>query len=293
MQKRTNIQASSAIIILSILTILAQFATYYLFDSSFVIWGISCLISIVCCHLLLEQTTTYIACFNYSLITLFISFVIIIITYFGKVDTFLPYTGAMLGIALINWLIPLLHCLLRYMLDYGTKIDDFSDFYRNINIVFLLFYVFSIFYNNFAKSAFPWAYITTSTSANFYPFEIISVKIEDYIYGLASLGDIIAYLLSRILTYIPYGFFIVFVLRRQNRLIRVFALLLLPFLIEVLQFIIIPGRCDIDDLIYAFIGGLLGNLLFFLTNIIFRAFTGRAFMAGESDYRYSGHTLHF
>lgn len=291
MQRRMNIQASSSVIISCMITILIQFAAYYFFHAYFMIWGISCLISIICCHIILEQTSTYIACFNYSMLTIFISLVIIVITYFGDVRAFLPYTSAMLGIALINWMVPVLHCFIRKMLDYGTKVDDYKQFFLSSNILFLLFYFGLLIYGNFAGDAFPWAYSTSAQSADFFPFVIISSKLEHFLNGQIPLSSITTYLMSRILTYTPYGFFIAFMLRRQKRLPKFFALLFMPFIIEVLQYILIPGRCDIDDLIYAVIGGLLGCFLFFLTNVIYRGFTGRDFLANEADYHFN--PLHF
>lgn len=293
MQRRTNIQISSAIIMLSILTIMIQFAAYYCFEAPFIIWGISCLISVTCCHILLEQSTTYEACFNFSLLTLFISLVIIVICSYGNVKTFLPYSGVMLGIAVINWLIPMLHCFLRYMLDYGTRIEGFNEFYRNISIIFLLFYFAILIYGMFWKEAFPWAYPIETVPRNILPFNLIATLIEDYLYGYATLKEILAYLLSHIVLFIPYGFFTGLLLRRQKRLPRFLSLLVLPFLIEVLQYIFIPELCDIDDLIYAFIGGMIGSLSFTLMNVIFRAISGKDFLAREADYRYLGTPLHF
>jgi glycopeptide antibiotics resistance protein len=216
-----------------------------------------------------------------------------VITFFGKTQSFLPYTGLMAGIAVINWLIPMLHCFLRYLFDYGTRIDDFTDFYRNTSIVFLLIYFSLLIYGAFVRNAFPWAYPVEVTAFNLLPFSVIAGQIENYLYGYIPLSGIVVYLLSRILIFIPYGFFIRLLLRRQSRLIRFFALLLLPFLIELLQYIFIPVRCDIDDLIYAAAGAFIGSLSFFLQNLIFRAFTRRDFLAKDTDYRFSSNALHF
>jgi glycopeptide antibiotics resistance protein len=281
------------IILLSIITILVQFTAYYFFEAFYVIWGISSLISILCCHVLLEQSVVYESCFGYSLLTLFISLIIIIITYFGKVETFLPYTVSMLGIAAINWLIPMLHCFLRYMLNYGTRVEGYEDFYRNLSSVFLFFYLVFLIYTAFIKGAFAWAYPGNAETYNFTPFGIIATQVEDYLYGDIPIQDILTYLFSRILPFAPYGFYITLLLRRQNRLTKFFAMLVLPFIIEVLQYILIPSRCDIDDLIYALIGGLIGSLLFLLMNLIFRAFSGKDFLASENDYRFSNSLLHF
>ncbi|HWT74498.1 MAG TPA: hypothetical protein VN258_07230, partial [Mobilitalea sp.] len=220
MQRRMNIQASSLIILLSVLTILVQFTAYYFIEANYIIWGAACIITIVCCHILQEETSTYEACFQYSFLTLFISLVILVVTYFGNVQDFLPYSSIMLGIAVINWFLPLLHCFIRYMLEYGTKVDDFNEFYRNTSILFLVIYLSVIFYGAFVKNSFPWAYPLTYDTYNLMPFGILSTQIEDYLYGNIPLSDIITYLLSRTLVFLPYGFYITLLLRRQARLAR-------------------------------------------------------------------------
>lgn len=293
MQRRSIVQTSTLIILLSILTILAQFTTYYFIEAKIIIWGISCLISFICCHIILEQTTTYEACFNYSLLSLFMSLMIIVITYFGNDQSFLPYSEAMLGIAVINWAAPMLHCFFRNLFDYGTRIDDFNLFYRNSSILFFLSYLAVLIYAAFAKDAFPSAYRAASETANWIPFELIATQIEEYLFEQIPLSDIIIYLLFRIIFYIPYGFYIGLILRRKSRLPRFLALLLLPVVVELIQYFVISYRCDIDDIIYALIGGVLGLLLFLLLNVIFRGVSGKDFLMKDSDYRYSGGALHF
>jgi glycopeptide antibiotics resistance protein len=291
--RRTHVQASSLIILLSIITIIAQFAVYYFFAAVYIIWGISILMCVISCHILQEQTATYEACFNYSVLIMFISSVITALSYLGEGGSFLPYTGGMLGIIIINWLIPCVHCFLRNMLDYGTRFEDYRTFYRNDSLLFIIIYIGIILYGSFVPSAFPWAYTGSLNYANFIPFEAITLQIEDYLYGLLSLGNIILYLACRIFLYIPYGYQINFLLRKHGKPIRLAALLVLPILIEIFQYIIIPVRFDIDDIIYALIGGILGSLLFGLCNLIVRAITGRDFLSKDSGYSYSGSRIHF
>lgn len=293
MQRRTSIQTTSLIIMLSIIAIVIQFTTYHFFEAFYVIWGVACLASVLCCHLLLEQTTTYEACFHFTFLTLFISLVIVALSYFGKAESFLPYSGVMLGIAVINWLIPLLHCFIRQMLDYGTRIEGFYEFYRNTSIVFIIFYMVALLYGAYVKDSFLFAYPISSEEPNLLPIGAIVVLIEDYIYDYISLGEIAAYLLTRILAFVPYGFYLTLLLRNQSRLTKFIAFLFLPLLLEVTQYIFLPGRSDVDDLIYALIGSVLGSLLFCLNNFLFRAFSGKEFLSRDNDHRYYGSSLHF
>jgi glycopeptide antibiotics resistance protein len=292
MQRRTNIQDSSLIIILSIITILVQFITYYFFAAFYVIWGIAILAALISCHILLEHTMSYPVCFNYSSLILFISGIILFLSFKGN-PSFLPYSNTMLGIAIINWLIPCLYCYLRNMLDNGTRFTDYRLFYRNDALLFSLLYLGVLFYGCFFKGAFPLVYRGSLDTANFIPFEAITVLIEDYLYDIVPLSDVLFYISIRILVFLPYGFQTTLLLRRQSRLPRLLSLLALPCVIEAAQYFAFPERFDIDDIIYAFLGGILGSILYHLCNLIFRAITGKDFLSRESDYPYSRSGLHF
>ncbi len=293
MQRRSYIQVSSLITLLSIITIIIQFVVYHYIAVDFLICGIAALISLLCCHILLEATSTYEACFNYSSLVLFISFIITFLSYLGKDQAFLPYTGAMLGILVSNWLIPCLYCFLRNMLDYGTRFENYSSFFRNHSLLFFLVYLGVIVYGMFAEGAFPFAYQGALGSANIIPFEAITILIEDYLYDIIPLSGVLTYLLIRILIFLPYGYQVTLLMRRQPRLLRFISLLILPIILEVLQYITIPNRFDIDDIVYAIIGGVLGSILFYLSNYIFRSITGNNYLAKDKDYPFANSKLHF
>jgi glycopeptide antibiotics resistance protein len=207
--------------------------------------------------------------------------------------TYIPYTSTLIGIAVINWFIPTLHCLFRNLFDYGIKIDDFLSYFRNNSILFLTFYIGFMMYGSFLTNAFPWAYTSNPEAVNFTPFLVISTQIEDFLYERIPLSDIIVYLSSRIFIFIPYGFYCTLFLRRQSRLLRFFLLLLLPVTLEILQYFLYPTRFDIDDVIYALIGGIFGSLIFYLMNVIFLAVSGKEFLAKDTIYRFSNSSLHF
>lgn len=293
MQRRTNIQVSSLINILGVLTILIQFFSYYFIETTYAIWGISCFISALSCYFIVEQTVSYEACYNFSFFTLFVSLVILALSYFGRIHTFMPFSNTMLGIAIINWLVPMLFCYIRHMLDSGNKIEDYHEFYRNSSIIFLIFYTAVMIYAMFVENTFLWAHPQTSQGYNFIPFNVISLQIEDYLYGYLPLSKILIYLLGKILIYAPYGFYLTHMLRRRKRLVQFLSLLILPLVIELLQFLLLPAYCDIDDLIYGLIGGLLGLLFFYLTCFIFHAFSGKEYLRKDGFHRYSNSSLHF
>lgn len=284
MHKRTYMEISSFIVLLSIMSIVLQFTSYYFIASEFLLLGLCSIISLLCNHILAEQSQSYQSCFLHSILSVFISLLIYSLTYFGENRDFIHYNEIIVGIVILNWVIPTLYCFLRQILGFGAPIQDFITFFRNNSLVFLTFYVTGFTYGQFAESAFPWIYQYPSEGINLRPFWSIASQIEAQINGSLELSQIISYLLSRILFYIPYGYFITLVLRNLPRLIRYLMLLLLPVAVEILQYYIIPSRCDIDDIIYGFIGSALGALLFYLTNVVFRVFSGREFLPSNYDY---------
>jgi hypothetical protein len=293
LQKHSNIHITSLIVFLSIVSIFVQFAAYYVFISTYAIAGIACLVTIVSAHILLEKTLTYEACFIYTLLLVFLSTVITIFTYLGNEQYFMPYTDALLWIVAINWFIPTMHCLIRNMLDYGVRIENFNTFYRNNSIIFLFYYIVIVGYGLFSENAFPWAYTFAAEDANFTPFWSLATQIEDYLNHMIPISDIWIYLATRILSFGPIGYYITVLLRKKSRLLRFLSLLILPVLIEALQYFIIPERCDLDDVIYAVIGGIMGGLFFHFINLLYRLISGKSFLTKDSDYRYSHGSLHF
>lgn len=291
MQRQSYNKLSTVIILLSIMTITLQFGVYYFISVPFIILGVSSLLSLLCCHILLGQSSSYDACFNYSMLNLFISSVIILLSYPGTHESYLPYSGSMLGIAIINWFVPSVYCFLNYMFDSGIKVDDYISFYWNDTILFGICYLGIILYSSFSTT-FPWAYPYNPTTPNFILFHTIAAQIEDYLYGVIPIKDIVIYLSLRIVPLVPYGFYLTLILRSRSRLWRLVALLFVPFLLEILQFFIIPNRSDIDDIIYGIAGGLLGSLFYYLLNTIFRLFTGKEFLEKDPSSIYN-RTLHF
>lgn len=293
MRKRSFIQVSSLIVFLSILTIIIQFAAYYFFSSLYVILGISCLISIICTYVFLETTLSYETCFIYTLLMVFISFVITLLIYYSKEYSFIPYSNTLIIIASINWLIPTTFCYVRCMFDRGPRFENFNTFYKNNNIIFLVFYVSIFVYQLFFQGFIPLDTQLLAEKLNFIPFLRLATYIEAYIYKDISLTIIVNYLASSILLYLPYGFYSSMLLRRFGKLVRLLSILLFPILIEAIQYFTNAKKCDIDDVIYAFIGGILGAALFHIISFIFRVISGKKFLSRESEYMYSHSSLHF
>jgi glycopeptide antibiotics resistance protein len=293
MGRRSHMELSSIIVFLGILSILLQFAAYYFFASPYLVLGISSLVVIICAYILQEQSLTFESCFIYTTLILFISIIITSLTYLESEASIMPFSNTLYGIIVVNWFIPTLYCLVRNLFDYSSRLENFVSYYRNVSILFILFYIGIIIYGSFGENAFPWAYPSVLNNKSLTPFWSLATQIEDYINQLIPISDILTYLFSRIFTFVPYGFYSILLLRNTSKFIRFISLLIFPSIIELLQYYIIPGRFDLDDVIYALIGGIVGALLFHLINTIYYVISGRPFLIKDSANRYSNSTLHF
>ncbi len=291
--QRSSISNATFIILFSILTVLAQFGVYYFSGTVILNFCIAALVCLLFSHIFLEQTLSYDSCFSYSLLNIFICTVIIMLSYFSNKDSLLPFKPELILFVILNWCIPLLYCIIRNLTDRSSKYSDFKAFYRNINLVFILFYIFLLvillFLNNIG---FVRTY-TGAKTANFIPFLTIATLIEDYLNGYIKFGVALPYFLQGILLFLPYGFYAILLLRYKGRLIRLLALLVLPALVELLQQIFHLGRVDVDDIILGLLGGFIGALLYHTLNRIYRIFTDEDFLYERHYYSFSSNSLHF
>jgi len=282
---RSSTHITTLIILLSILTITIQFSVYYFFGATLVTFGLITLLILLCSHIFLNRSHSYEACFSYSLLNIFVCFIIMFSNFRGEVS-FLIYQHNLLLFIILHWTIPTLYCIIRCLLDKCSKYTNFNLFYRNISIVFLVIYVGVLIYILFLQNGTNILYYTDYHSINLVPFLTLATLIEDHINGYVSVNNITAYLIQGILLFVPYGFYTILLLRYNRLLTRIIALLFLPLLIEVLQRVFLLGKGDIDDIILAMIGSVIGALCYHILNLIFRAVTDDDFLYECSHYSF-------
>lgn len=71
-----------------------------------------------------------------------------------------------------------------------------------------------------------------------------------------------AVLLLNLTAFIPMGFFICYFTRDNNKYKNISFLVLIPIVIEILQYIFATGALDINDIILNTVSGLIGVLIF-------------------------------
>lgn len=282
---RSANHSATLIIILGILTIMIQFGFYYLLGPSLLTIGIAVLLVLLCSHIILEQSHNFESCFSYSLFNIFLCIIIILLSYMGN-NSILPYQPFLLLSVIFNWLVPLLYCIIRSLMDESEKYSNFNTFYRNISIVFLLIYIGVLIDILFLHNENYIIYDTDWQAINFIPFLTLTTLIDDYMAGNVSLQTIFWYAGHYILLFLPYGFYTMLVMRRISRLVRFISLLLFPVMIEVIQGIFLLGKADIDDVIMGFIGAILGAICYFILNKIYHVFTDEDFLYTRPNYSF-------
>lgn len=292
MRNNSPFQNTSWIVFLCIITIIIQSATYYFIESNYITLGITALTSIICVHVFLEKTISYDLCFIYSFLMVFISTIITVSIYVGRDYSFIPFSKTMIYLVIINWFIPCLYCFIRNMFDSGPRYEGYRKFYLYSNILFIVPYLVVFSFVSFICMKYQDTFFSREVIP-YIPFMGIASYIEDYIYHRMALKEIIEYLVIRIIFFIPFGYFIKLLFRRKGALLKILALILFPILVEAIQFFIYSDYMFIDDVIYAFVGGLLGMLLFSIQNFIYRLINGNHFLSSDRGSYYSRRTIYY
>lgn len=293
MMKKNYSQITTFIILFSIVTVILQFATYYFINSFLLVIGISSALCLLCTRILLQVTKNYGACFSYSLLNVLLSFIIIILSYLGNTQGLFPFEEKLYLFILINWLVPHLNSIFTDMIDTQDKNSGFKTFFRNSSIVFGVFYFLGILNFLFINNTDYFLIETDLTKVNFIPFYTLATLIEHHISGVDSLHYVGTYLLQGIIPFIPYGFYIILLLRRQWRLLQFVALLLFPILIEVLQWITFLGKADIEDILLGLLGGFIGALIYLALNTLHNRTKDRDFLTNQVRYNFYRETYRF
>lgn len=92
------------------------------------------------------------------------------------------------------------------------------------------------------------------------PFTLHKANLTPSISLMLSEGK--AVLLLNLTAFIPMGFFICYFTRGNNKYKNISFVVLIPIVIEILQYIFATGALDINDIILNTVSGLIGVLIF-------------------------------
>jgi len=175
-----------------------------------------------------------------------------------------PLNFIAMYVLLINWLAITGTCIILKFFAREDKYSDFKRFFRLSSIIFGLFYVTILLYALFFKAI----NIRAATNGvNLVPFSTIM----SYITGIANgnSGVALMNLLANIFLFIPLGFYVEVLLRERKMKFKMLLIILIPIIVELIQYIFSLGIADVDDVILNSIGGLLGILVFMVVEKLY------------------------
>lgn len=287
MRNRYSIQFTTFIIILSLITVFTEFSLLYFLDSDLKATLISCGIVLVISIILLFRSYHFEAVFIYTLLNVVLSGLLAAYRFWEIQYFYYSVTNYNIWMVICNFFVPFLFCLIIHLFDVHNSFSQYKGYFRNNSILFYLCYFTILAYTVFSSNT---KGIWSDVTLNLIPFYTIAGYIENYIYHIGSLNHVLTHLLIPTLLYLPVGFLIGLLLRKNHKILRFFTMLLFLVAIEITQYMLQVSSCNIDDIIYGFIGCLIGQLIFLILNKLSNVIKGHGFLQEESQYR---STLHF
>ncbi len=280
-KKAVNI--SSLIILLSLISFLAEVIVYYFVPYHWICVVFAGIVSLAISHFCLESSLDYSYCFLHSTFMVTGSVIFSMIIYFIQPNQWIQYDFSMVLLVLVNWLIPFLYSGIRDILDHGPRFDGYQQFFRKMSIVFLILLLFTITKQYFLTPIYPPYEELPFGANNFVAFMATGIHIENALRQQISLTPLFIYMAQIICIGIPIGFFCRVYFEKIFFVFRVLIYLLIPILLEVLQYATGLGRGHIDDVAFSLIGILIGIIIFYILNGIYQSVSNREFTLGRGQ----------
>ena len=157
----------------------------------------------------------------------------------------------------VNWIAPNFCCVLVRLFDRKKRIEGFDRFFRVSSTLFFIIYLLGMLALLFFGSANRgYEY----RNVNLVPFETIRLFWNAQ---TLSLEVKLLNLLGNVLVFVPLGFYLAVWSRKIKVVFGIIILLVVPIVVEILQYVFMVGASDIDDVILNFTGGLLGICLLY------------------------------
>ncbi len=258
------IRISSVSILAGIFAAILQTCLLYFLEDTWITLPVIALADLVISQYLLENSFSYHYCFRFLFVAELLTLAIGVPAYFGLYGTLLPFSVYMLWLAALHFAVPFLFCMLRYLTDFGPRFMNYNLFFLESSLLLWAAVLAGFFY----CYVYQQPALTKTEQINLVPFYSLAALIEAYIQTDASIKPTVLYLLQYAAFFIPAGFYLHLLLGKRLLLLRLFSFLLVPALIELAQYFLLPSMCDIDDLVPAFLGCIIGSLLFTMLNAL-------------------------
>ena len=274
------------IVLISLLVCMLQFVLYSVTDGSWVgllLSGLGLLLGGILVHFITGELGEL---FSYLLVPCVVSggVGLVLPRLEGEL---LPATATVLLGCLLSWLVPVVYACLITWAEGSTIMPQFAGFYKKAAVFFYVVYFGILIYWFAAYCRIP----EQEVKLQLIPFASFAAYIDGIISETVPVQRLVQYLLERILLFLPYGFFIAMVGRKLHSMLRLGLVLILPVLVELWQYVLKFHSCDADDAIFAFLGGLIGMLVFVVFNALFQKTTGKNFDGSEVERDYYGRRI--
>lgn len=274
------------VIITGILVTMIQFAIYYFVSGGalgVLLSAVVVLLGSVIVHFI---TTEQEELMGYLLIPCTFSGIMGLLLPYAEIPFFPESQVVLLG-CLLTWLIPVVYATVYTWANGNAEIDGFAKFFLRAVIFFYLVYFALVIYGAFFQQTVAEA----GNGTQWIPFATFAALVNGVMKEAVPIGRVIEFLLNRVVFFLPYGFFIGLVCRKLHGVLRLLLLLFLPALLEMIQLLFHWGTCDMDDIIFRFIGSLFGFISFLIFDAAFQHFTARHFNGAEINRDYYGRKI--
>lgn len=261
MNKRA-VNISSLVILLALLSLISEICLYYFIPQHIVSVIAAAAISLALTHFFLESSLDYDYCFLHAALMTITSLAFCIVVSLMQPNQWISYDYSLLALVIVNWFVPFAYCFIRDFFDRGPRFADYLFFFHGMSILFLLVYLFAVIKQLFVTPLLPPYEVLSFGAHNFVPFMATGSYVESAISTGQDLGRIISYIAELIMLAIPFGFYAKVYCRKLPLFGRLAVYLLVPFLIELLQYATGIGRADIDDYALAIIGTIIGIIIY-------------------------------
>ncbi|MCI8627146.1 MAG: hypothetical protein HFH36_14390 [Lachnospiraceae bacterium] len=257
------IRISSVSILAGVFVAILQTCLLYFLEDTWITLLVIALADLIISQYLLESSFSYHYCFRFLFVAELFTLAIGVPAYLGLYGTLLPFSVYMLWLAVLHFAVPSVFCMLRYLMDFGPRFMNYNLFFLESSLLLWAAIIAGFFY----CYVYQQPVLTHSDHVNLVPFYSLASLIEAYIETKADIRPTVYYLLQYAAFFIPVGFYL-HLLIGKRLFLRLFSFLFVPALIELEQYFLLPSMCDIDDLVPAFLGCIVGSLLFTMLNTI-------------------------
>lgn len=275
------------VVIVGILVTVLQFGIYYFIGEGFLgilLAGVSVLVGGILVHFMMEEQEEL---FSYLLIPCVFSFVVGLVLPYISGD-FLPESKTVFYFCIISWFFVVLYAMIYTLLNGISEMEIFTRFHKKSTIFFYFVYFGVLCYMVFFSSKNG---VETKASFKLLPLDTFATYIEQLIKGQDVVEQFLVFLQNQFLFFIPFGFLIGMLGRDFLALLRFAIIIVFPVGIEVVRFFVVKASCDIDNIIFGFLGALLGMFAFLGFNELFCYFVGKNFDGSDINRDYYGRKI--